>query len=193
MATLYLRIFFCRVGFHWEQRTQAHWPIALYLSFKFIGLFRSPHPLPREAIPLSLASFICSGCILAKPRVCVLTVSNTRLSHRMCTSISSSAPHHLHKGFFALLILCSIYCRLICRVRSPTNIRQYFMSLLMNWTYLLVGPSRYSWLVPYLSQTLHSVCFLFSTQFLILDLNLLKDSGGKGSRPIYLGPSSFPR
>ncbi len=37
-------------------------------------------------------------------------------------------------------------------------------------------PSRHSWLVPYFSQTFQWVCLLFSSQFLILDLNLLKDS-----------------
>ncbi len=41
-------------------------------------------------------------------------------------------------------------------------------------------------LVPYFSQTFHSVCFLFSIQLLILDLNLLKDNGRKGSGPIGL-------
>ncbi len=50
----------------------------------------------------------------------------------------------------------------------------------MNWTYLSVNPSRNNWLVPYLSYTLHSVCFLFLIQFLILDLHLLKDSCRKG-------------
>ncbi len=29
--------FFCEVGPSWDLRTQAHWPIALYLSFKFVG------------------------------------------------------------------------------------------------------------------------------------------------------------
>ncbi len=53
-------------------------------------------------------------------------------------------------GVFALLILCSLYFKLKCPVRSPINILQSFLSsLLMNCTYLSVGPSRHSWLVPY--------------------------------------------
>ncbi len=115
-------------GSHWDPRTQAHWPIVLY--------FRRPASLPRDTISLSLASFICSGSILVKPKVC---------THRMC-----------------LFILCSMYCRLICPVRGPINILQCFLSnLLMNRMYLSVGPARHSWLVQYFTQTFHSVCFLF--------------------------------
>ncbi len=33
--------------------------------------------------------------------------------------------HLLHEGVFALLILCSIHCTLICLVRSTTSILQY--------------------------------------------------------------------
>ncbi len=62
------------------------------------GLFRSPAPLLRATILLSLASFICSGSILAKPKVCILTFSNTGHSHRMCTDVSFSTPHLLHEG-----------------------------------------------------------------------------------------------
>ncbi len=105
----------------------------------------------------------------------------------MCTDVSFSAPRLLHGGVFALLILCNMYYRLIWSVRSHTNILQCFLSsLLMNWTYLSVDPSRHSWLVPYFSQTFHSICFLFLIQFLILDLNLLKDNDRKGSGPIGL-------
>ncbi len=89
-----------------------------------------------------------------------------------------------------------VHCRLTCPVRSPTNILLCFLSsLLMNRIYLSIGPFRHSWLVPYLSQTFHSVCFLFSIQFLILDLNLLQDSGRKGSGPmgLVLAPLSFAR
>ncbi len=113
--------------------------------------------------------------ILAKTKVYIFTFSNTGHLHRMCTNVSFSAPHLLHEGVFALLILCSMYCRLICPVRSPTDILECFLSsLLINRAYLSVDPSRRSWLVPYFSQTFHSVCFLFSIQFLILDFNLLR-------------------
>ncbi len=75
-------------------------------------------------------------------------------------------------SFFLITLILPKGCRLICPVRSPTNILQCFQSgLLMNWTYLSVGPSKYGWLVPYF-QTSHLVCFLFSIQFLILNLNL---------------------
>ncbi len=118
-----------------------HCPIPLIEIHR--GLFRSPASLPRATIPLSLTSFICSGSILAKPKVC-LTFYNTGYSRRMCTDVFFSALH-LHEGVFALLILCSMYCRLISPVRSPTNIQQCFLSsFLMNWTYLSVGLSRQS-------------------------------------------------
>ncbi len=110
----------------------------------------SPAPLTKAVIPLSLALFICPGSILAKPKVCILTFSNTRRSYRTVTDVSFSVPHLLHEGVFALLILCNMYCRLLCSVRSPTNILPCSRSsLLMNWTYLSVGPSRQRWLVQY--------------------------------------------
>ncbi len=56
----------------------------------------------------------------------------------------------------------------------------------MNWTYLSVGTSVHTWLVPFLPQILHFACFLFPIQFFILDLNLHQDSGRKSSRPIGL-------
>ncbi len=122
---------------------------------------------------------------LAKPEVCILIFSNTGYSRRMRTHVSFSAPHILHEGVFARLIVCSMYCRLIRSVRSPTNILQCFLSsLLMNQIYLLVDPSKHNCPVPYFSQTLHSVCYLFSIQLLILDFNVPKDSGRKGSGPI---------
>ncbi len=133
------------------------------------------------SIPLSLTSCICSRNILAKLKVCICIFSNTGYSHKIC-SISFSAPHLLYDGVFALLVLCSIYYRLTCPFRSSTCILQCFLSsLLMNWTYLLVSPSRHNWLQTYLPKTLHSVCFLFCIQFLILNFNLLKDNGSKGS------------
>ncbi len=123
-------IFFCEVGPNWDPRTQAT-GILPYTIHRV--LFRSPAPLPRDTIPLSLASLVCSGSILAKPKVCILTFSNTQHSHRMCTDVLFSAPHLLREGVFAFLILCSLYCRLICPVWSPTNILQCFLSsLLMN-------------------------------------------------------------
>ncbi len=170
----FCHFFFCEVDLDWDPRTQARWPIAPYLSFKFIGGYLGVLPPYQATIPLSLTSFICSGSILTKPKVCILIFSNTRHSHRMCTDVSFSAPNLLHEGEFPLLILCSMYCRLICPFRSSTNILQCFLSsLLIIWAYLSVGPCRHSWLVPYFSQTFHSVCFLFSIQLLILDLNLL--------------------
>ncbi len=156
--------FFFEVGLNWDPRTQARWPIAPYLSFKFIGDYLGvlpPYqgPWSRSA---SLFLFVLDP-FWQNPRSASLSFSNTGHSHRMCTDVSFSASHLLHEGVFALLILCSMYCRLICPVRIPTNILQCFLSsLLMNWTYLLVGPSRHNCLVPYFSQTFHSVCFLFS-------------------------------
>ncbi len=57
-------------------RTQANRPLPYTSHLNSLGIFRSPAPLLRATIPLSLASFICSGSILAKPKVCILTFSN---------------------------------------------------------------------------------------------------------------------
>ncbi len=141
------------MGPDWNSRTQARWPIALHPSFKFIGGYLGVQSLlPGATIPFNLASFIYFGSILAKPTVCILIFSNTGYSHRLCTDVSFSAPHLPHEGVSALLILCSMYRRLICPVRNPTNILQCFLSsLLMN-------------------------CFLFSIQFLILESSLSRSS-----------------
>ncbi len=77
-----------------------------------------------------------------KAEVCVHIFSNVEHSHRICTDLSFSAPHFLYEGVFVLLILCSIYCRLISPVRSPVSSLQCFLStLLMNWTHLSVAVS----------------------------------------------------
>ncbi len=36
--------FFCEVGPNWDSRTQARWPIALYLSFKFLEGYLGVQP-----------------------------------------------------------------------------------------------------------------------------------------------------
>ncbi len=177
---------FCEVGPHWHPRTQVYWPIALYLSFKFIGDclgVQPPYWGPRSHSASPLLSVPDSSW--QNPRSTSLPFPTPGI--RIECAPTFSAPHLLHEGIFALLILNSVYCRLICSIRSPINILPCFLSsILMNWTYLSVGPSRHSWLVPYIPQTFHSVSFLFSIQFLILDLNLIKDSGRKGSGPIGL-------
>ncbi len=74
-----------------------------------------------------------------------------------------------------------------CPVRSLTKILQCILSsLLINRTYLLLCPSKQSWLIPYLPQTFCSVCVLFSIQFPVLNLYLLKDICRKSSRPILI-------
>ncbi len=157
--------FFCEVGPHWDPRTQAHWPVALYLSFKFIGGYLGVQPLYWGSRSHSASPFLLHTS-WQRP-ICILTFFNTGNSHRMCTDISFSTTHLLHEGVFALFILYSMYCRLICPIRNPTNILQFFLSsLLMNWTYLSVDHSRHRWLVPYLLQIFHSVCFLFQSSFL---------------------------
>ncbi len=69
----------------------------LYTSRIHTALFRNLVPLPRAMILLSLASFICSGSILTKPKVCILTFSNTEHSHRKCIDVSFSAPRCIYK------------------------------------------------------------------------------------------------
>ncbi len=118
--------FFHDVGPSWVSRTQVHYPSPLYLSFKFIGGYLGVQP-PYQPRSCSASPFICSGSILTKPKVCIFTFANTGHSHRMGTDVSFSAPHLLQEGVFALFILCSMYCRLTCPVRSPTKIPQCFL------------------------------------------------------------------
>ncbi len=145
-------------------------------------LFRKPAPLPRATIPLSLESFICSGSILAKPKVCVITfptpgiriecVPTFPFLHRiscmresLLTSSCAACTAEWHARLGALPTFCNVSCAVY---------------LWTEHTYQLWSLQN-RWLVSYFSQTFHSVCFLFSIQFLISDLNLLKDSGRKGS------------
>ncbi len=132
--------FFCKGWSLLGTRTQEHWPIALSFSLKFIGLFGSPAPLPRATIP-------------AQPRLWIYPSRAEGLHpyflrhrhlRRICTDVSFSASDLLHEGVH-VLNLRSIYCRLIGLVRSPINILQCFLfNLLINWTYLSVGPSRHN-------------------------------------------------
>ncbi len=68
------------------------------------GLFRSPAPYrgPRSR---SLTSFICSGSIPAKPKICILTFSNTGHSHKMCIDFPFSALHLLHESLCSPLLV----------------------------------------------------------------------------------------
>ncbi len=150
-------LFLCEMGFHWDPRTQAPTPIVLSLSFKFIGGYLVVQLLTEGHDPTQPRLFYLFRIRLGKAQDLHPYLSNTGHSHRMCTDVSFSALHFLHEGVFALFILCSMYSRLIFHI-----LQCILSSLLMNWTYLSIGPSRHSWLVPYLSQTLHSVCFLFS-------------------------------
>ncbi len=104
----------------------------------------------------------------------------------MCTNISFSASHLLHERVFALFILCSIYCRLICLVRSLPAFCNVSCPVYLwtEHTYWLIPPDVVSW--SHTFHRLHSVDFVFPIQFLILDLNVLQDSGKKAFGPVSL-------
>ncbi len=48
--------FFCEVGSSWDSRSQAHWPMALSLSFKFIDGYSSVQ-LPYQGLQFCSADF----------------------------------------------------------------------------------------------------------------------------------------
>ncbi len=142
-------LFFWRGGFLLGARTQSHWPIALSLSFKFIGGYSS-------------TSHITEGHDIAQHLLFSFTLDPTW--QRSVLIFSNMGIHIEYVRTFLFYIaspawgsllssfLCSTYCRLICPLRSSISILQCFLSsLLMNWTCLLIGPSRHRWLVPYLS------------------------------------------
>ncbi len=60
---------FCKVGP--KLGLQNSVPLPYPSNLNSFGLFRSPSLLPRARTPISLARFICSGSILAKPKVCI--------------------------------------------------------------------------------------------------------------------------
>ncbi len=173
---------------HWDPRTQAHWPIALYLSFKFIGGYLGVQPpyrgrRSRSASPLLFVLDLSgqnpksASLPFPKPCICIECVPTFPFLHRISCMrepllFSSSAA--CTADWYARLEDLATFCK--C----------FLSSLLKNWTYPSVGLSRHRWPVSYFSRTFHSICLLFSIQFLILDLNLLKDDGRKGSGPIGL-------
>ncbi len=131
---------FCKVGGSWDPRTQS-------------GSLTKGHDIvqPRLFYSLWMHPDKAHGLY-------ILVFSNARHSHSICTDVSFSASHLPHEEIYTLQVEMRL-------VRSPTNILQYFLSsLLMNWQYLSVGSSRHGWLVSYLPQALHFVCFLFQCQ-----------------------------
>ncbi len=182
-----------------EHSSSTHCPI---LTFKFIGGYPAVQPCYRESQHrLDSPFFIWFGSIQSEVNACIFTLSkasciltlfDTGHLYRICLIVSFPVPHLLHEGVSALPILCSVYCELICPVRSPTNILQCFLSsLLINRaSNRLVIPNIVGWSHTF-HRFFHSVCSLFSIEFPILGLYLLKDRGKKGFGPtsLILSPS----
>ncbi len=175
--------FFCEVVPHWHPRTQAHWLIALSLSFKFTGGYLWVQPLYRGPWSHSASPLVfCSTSILTKPEVCILTFSNTGhfewkcipkfpFLHRiycMKESFLSSSCAAYTANWYERLGALPPFCNVSCPVYLRTE-----------HIYWLVAADAVGW--SYTFHRLHSVCFLFLIQFLNLDLNLLKDNERKGS------------
>ncbi len=160
--------FFLRSGSPLGPQDRSLLVLALYLSFKFIRDYlgvQPPYrgPQSRSAWPL----LFVPDPSWQSPRSASLPFPTLGI-HIECVP-KFPFLHHIScmRESFALLILCSMYCRLICPFKSPTNILQCFLfSLRMNWTYLSVSPSRDSWLIPYFSQTLYLSVSFFQSNFL---------------------------
>ncbi len=86
----------------------------------------------------------------------------------MCTNISFSTPYLLYEGVFALLILCSMYCRLIYRVTLPTFCNVSCpVYLWTKHTYRLAPPDTVG-----RSHTFHSFSILSVSTFISLKFSL---------------------
>ncbi len=113
--------FSLRGGPCWDSRTQVHWLIAVYLSFKFIGGYLVAQP-PYRGPQLSLTSFLrAPDPFWQSPRSTSLSFPTPG---RAFTQIVYQHFPFLRqitcmREAFALLILRSIYCRLIRPVKSP--------------------------------------------------------------------------
>ncbi len=164
-CTKFLDIFFLRGGSLLELQDSFLLSITLFLSFKFTGGIQQSNTFIESNDTAQPHLFYLLRVHPDKaqgPRSASLSFPVPGIHIQCVPTFPFLHPHLLHEGVFALLILCSIYCWLNCSVRNPTSILQCFLSsLLINWTYLSVCPSRHSWLVQYLPQTLHSVCSLF--------------------------------
>ncbi len=115
--------FFLRGGSPLRPQTQAYWTIALYLSFKFIhkGLFTNPSPQGPRSCSVSPFLFVPDpSWQSSRSASLAFPTPGIRIE---CVPMFPFL-HLMHEGVFALLILCSMYCRLIRPVRSPTNILQ---------------------------------------------------------------------
>ncbi len=121
------KTFFLEVGLHWDPGTQAHWPIAYTSHLNSQGAIQESNHLTEGHDSAQLAPFFLFWIHPGKAQ----GLHPYLFQHRVCTDVSFSAPQLLHEGGLALPILCSMYCRLICPVRSPTNILKCFLSGLL--------------------------------------------------------------
>ncbi len=118
--------------------------------------------MPRAMTMLSLASFICSGSILAKLEICILTFSNTGHSHRMCTTFP-----FLHRFSCMMESLLSSLCAAYnadwyTQSGAPPTFCNvsYRVYLWTSHTYRLVPPDTVVW-----SHTFHRLAILSISSF----------------------------
>ncbi len=142
---LFLFFFACEVGSHWDPRTQAYCPIALYPSFRFIGGclgVQPPYQCPRSrsASPL----LFVPDPSWQNPRSASLPFPTLGI-HIEC------AP--MFPFLHCISSLCSPHLVLHVLQTDMQDYEPYQhsamfrVSLLMNWTYLSVSPSGHNWLV----------------------------------------------
>ncbi len=77
------------------------------------------------------------------------------------TFTSEHALHLLQEKTCAVRLFYSTHCKLMHSVKGPMDNPQCFLSSLLICRTYSSGPSSRSWLVPYLSRTIRSVCFFF--------------------------------
>ncbi len=101
-----------------DLKTQGHWPIALSLSFKFMGRYSAFQHHYREPQPRSVSPFfIGSDLSQQSPRFASLSFPTLEICIECVPKFRFLYHISCMKGVFALLILCSIYRRLVCPVK----------------------------------------------------------------------------
>ncbi len=140
--------FFCEVSSHWDPRIKTYWPIALYLSFKFIGRCLEVQPPYRGPWSRSASSLLfVSDPSRQSPRSvslpcptrgihieCVQMFSFLHCTSCMRRSLLSSSCAACTANWYAQLGVLLTFCNIFCPVY-----------LWAEHTYQLVPPNTVGW------------------------------------------------
>ena len=79
----------------------------------------SPVPLTKFQMAPMPSSLISSGCKKKEPRYACLSEAKASHPHKICTEVSSSAPHFLQMGSLHNPMICKCLLKVLCPVSKP--------------------------------------------------------------------------